>query len=95
MPHNQIVLSLINVIKAINLFVSSADQLYGPITMLRRDGRVAKKVPWTAFALSGSDWTRVLDAKRILAVRLSFSLTHHMILMHSLGFQPRSSSFFC
>jgi len=61
-------------IKAINLFISSADQLFGPITVLRRDGRVFKKIPWTAFALSESDWARVLDAKMILAVSFNLSI---------------------
>ncbi|KAH9028420.1 hypothetical protein EDB83DRAFT_2230091, partial [Lactarius deliciosus] len=48
-------------------FISSADQLYGPITTLRRDGRVFKQIPWAAFTLSDLDWARVLDAKMILA----------------------------
>jgi hypothetical protein len=64
--------ALINCCQAINLFISSADQLYGPITTLRRDGRVFKKIPWTAFTLSDSDWARVLDAKAILAVSIRF-----------------------
>jgi hypothetical protein len=62
------IVQLIISFKAINLFISSADQLYGPITVLRRDGRIFKKIPWTAFALSDSDWDSVLDAKMILAV---------------------------
>ncbi|KAM6491167.1 hypothetical protein JOM56_013406, partial [Amanita muscaria] len=48
-------------------FISSADQLYGPITTLRQDGRVHKKIPWNTFTLSYFDWARVLDAKMILA----------------------------
>jgi hypothetical protein len=60
--------TLLIYLQAINLFISSADQLYGPITTLRRDGCTLKKLPWTAFSLSDSDWTRVLDAKLILAV---------------------------
>lgn len=66
--HRTVVLKLIQSLKPINLFISSADQLYGPITTLRRDGRVVKKVPWSAFALSDADWARVVDAKMILAV---------------------------
>ena len=63
----------------INLFVSSADQLYGPITTLRHDRCIIKKVPWTAFALSDSDWARVLDAKMILAVRFCSSHCHKLL----------------
>jgi hypothetical protein len=60
--------ALIHLLQPINLFISSADQLYGPITTLRHDGHVLKKLPWTAFTLSDADWARVLDAKQILAV---------------------------
>jgi hypothetical protein len=61
----------------INLFISSADQLYGPITVLRRDGRVVKNIPWSAFALSDVDWARVIDAKMILAVVSLHLCTNH------------------
>ena len=64
-----------NIFEAINLFILSADQLYGPITTLRRDGRLFKKLPWTAFSLSDGDWARVLDAKAILAVSVHLSTT--------------------
>jgi hypothetical protein len=62
--------ALTKLVQAINLFISSADQLYGPITTLRRDGHVLKKIPWTVFSLSESDWVRVLDARQILAVSI-------------------------
>ncbi|KAF8890903.1 hypothetical protein BD779DRAFT_1437956 [Infundibulicybe gibba] len=52
--------------KAISLFVSTADQLYGPITTVRCDGRVVKHIPWSAFQLDDYDWARVFDAKEIL-----------------------------
>jgi hypothetical protein len=57
-------------------FLSSADQLYGHITTLRHNGQVAKKIPWSAFALSDIDWSCVIDAKMILAVRF-LHLNHH------------------
>lgn len=38
---------------AINLFVASGDERFGSITTLRRDGRVVKHIPWSAFKLSG------------------------------------------
>ncbi|KAG1751591.1 uncharacterized protein EDB91DRAFT_1243837 [Suillus paluster] len=41
---------------AINLFISSADELFGPITSIRCHGKVIKHIPWTAFTLRTSDW---------------------------------------
>ena len=40
-----------------DLFTSSADQLYGPITTVRREGRVSKTIPWSAFKLTSQDWS--------------------------------------
>lgn len=62
--------TLITYSQAINLFILSANQLYGPITTLRQNGHVIKKIPWTVFTLSDSDWARVLDARAILAVSI-------------------------
>jgi hypothetical protein len=73
MPNHCIVCLLTKSAKAINLFIASADQLYGSITTLRREGCVFKQIPWAAFALSDSDWARVLDAQMILAVSFCFS----------------------
>jgi len=42
--------------------------LYGPITTIRRDGRITKNIPWTAFQTEKHDWGRVSDVKNILAV---------------------------
>lgn len=53
----------------INLFVSSADELYGPITTIRRDGHV-KHIPWTAFVLKPHDWDRVQDLRTIITISL-------------------------
>jgi len=55
--------------KAINLFISSADHCYGPITTIQREGRILKHIPWSAFALSEGDWERVKEAREILDVR--------------------------
>jgi len=57
-----------DIFQPINLFISSADQLYGPITTLQCDGQLTKNIPWVVFALDESDWAHVLDAKIILAV---------------------------
>jgi hypothetical protein len=54
--------------KPINVFIASADELYGPITTICCEGSIVKKIPWLAFKLSKADWARVLDAKNILAV---------------------------
>ncbi|KAF8155661.1 hypothetical protein B0H34DRAFT_850373, partial [Crassisporium funariophilum] len=48
-------------------FLTSGDKLFGPITTLRRDNRLVKHIPWSAFKLGGEDWTRVVDARDILA----------------------------
>jgi hypothetical protein len=65
--------------KAIDLFVSSADHRYGPITTIRREGRIVKRIPWSAFALSVSDWERVKEASELLAVR-----EHHLSFLQQL-----------
>jgi hypothetical protein len=52
--------------QAINLFLQSADTLYGPITTICRNGRIEKKIPWSAFTLTEKDWDRVADARDIL-----------------------------
>ena len=50
------------------LFVASADEMYGPITTLRRNNHVVKHIPWSAFKMGEQDWTRVTDARDILGV---------------------------
>jgi len=60
--------------QAINLFVSSADEVYGPITTIHREGRTIKHIPWAAFKLSEGDWQRVLLARNILEVRTTIDL---------------------
>jgi hypothetical protein len=52
----------------INLFLKSADELYGPITTLCSHGRITAKIRWDAFVLFDSDWDRVRDARDILEV---------------------------
>jgi len=56
--------------KPINLFLASADVLFGPITTICANGRVIKKIPWSAFRLLDKDWQRVKDVKDILVVCL-------------------------
>ena len=70
----------------INLFVGSADELFGPITTIRgsRDGQVAKSIPWTAFSLLPADWEHVKDMRAIISdannVQQCFSAEQHPTL---------------
>ena len=48
------------------MFIQSADTLYGPITTIRCNGHIEKKILWSAFALTEGDWGRVADARDIL-----------------------------
>ena len=52
----------------IGLFLTSADEKYGPFTALRCDNRLVKHIPWSAFKLGDRDWLRVVDARDILRV---------------------------
>jgi hypothetical protein len=51
-----------------DLFLQSADFLFGPITTIRRKGHIEKKIPWSVFALTDWDWERVADARDMLKV---------------------------
>lgn len=53
--------------QAINLFVNSADELFGPMTTVRKDGRIVKNIPWSAFNFKPSDWERVNDTRLVIA----------------------------
>ena len=39
-----------------DVFMTSADEKYGPITTLRANNRMTKHIPWSAFKLSDWDW---------------------------------------
>ena len=65
--------------------------MYGPITTLRHDNRIVKHIPWSAFKLTEFDWTRVVDARDILGVRIiNFYLNYSFIYFH-LGFKLNSA----
>jgi hypothetical protein len=54
--------------QAINLFISSADELFGPITVIRRvPGLPPQKILWTAFRLEARDWERINDIRSIIS----------------------------
>ncbi len=63
------------------VFVTSADQMYGPITTLRRDNRLVKHIPWTAFKMTDLDWIRVVDARDILGVRTLVSMRESRLII--------------
>lgn len=76
------------------MFVGSADQRFGPITMIRREGQRPVSIPWSAFTLSEADWQRVVDARDIVAV--CFSLPFPLLLLtvdHTLGLEPSAAMF--
>ncbi len=54
---------------AIDTFVNVADRKFGPITVIRKDGHIVKKIPWHAFKFEEEDWDRVSLCMRILTVR--------------------------
>ena len=51
----------------INMFINSADELYGPITTVQNDGQ-AKQISWTNFTLSMRAWERVHDTWSVISV---------------------------
>ena len=57
--------------------------MYGPITSLRRDNRLMKHIPWTAFKMTDLDWDRVVDVRDILAVSTLFSCGNGWFKLHS------------
>jgi len=57
--------------ESINLFITTADQWYGPITTIHSHGHILKHIPWTAFTITGNDWERVKEVSEILAVRFT------------------------
>lgn len=51
----------------INLFIKSADELFGPISSIRRSRKPVKHIPWTSFTISTADWERVNDVRTIIS----------------------------
>ena len=63
------------------VFVTSADQMYGPITTIRRENRLVKHIPWTAFKMTDLDWVRVVDARDILGVCMLVSIQESKLII--------------
>ncbi|KAF9228572.1 hypothetical protein BS17DRAFT_655048, partial [Gyrodon lividus] len=48
-------------------FVSSADELFGPITSIRHPDHTTKHIPWTAFMFKRANWERINDTCIIIS----------------------------
>jgi len=83
--------SILSEYQPIGVFLTSADEMYGPITTLHGESRQVKHIPWTAFKLSDRDWHRVVDARDILEACIPCSLILHQKLIDCLGFQSYSA----
>ncbi|KAF9242391.1 hypothetical protein BU15DRAFT_72913 [Melanogaster broomeanus] len=72
----------------INLFVSSADELFGPITTLWCAGDPVKNIPWMAFMFKVSDWEHINDTHAIIAgankIQHIFSHEHQATLWRAI-----------
>ncbi|KAG5649809.1 hypothetical protein H0H81_001913 [Sphagnurus paluster] len=53
-------------VKAIKLFISSADEMFGPITIICKNGKIVKKILWLAFKFTDQDWKQVEEVHAIL-----------------------------
>ncbi|KAG1736230.1 hypothetical protein EDB19DRAFT_1910373 [Suillus lakei] len=53
--------------QVINIFISTADELFGPVTVIQHNGKLVKNIPWTAFTFKNTDWEHVNDAREIIA----------------------------
>ena len=64
-----------------HLFISSVDKLFGPITTIQNQkGRVAQKIPWSAFRLDKEDWRQVRDVRDILSVSINHTCTRFQLI---------------
>ncbi|KAG8221549.1 hypothetical protein J3R82DRAFT_1782 [Butyriboletus roseoflavus] len=67
----------------INLFIKSADKLFGPIMTIWRNGRVKKCIPWTTFLLRARDWEIINDTHAIISeankIQQYFSSEQHTL----------------
>ena len=70
--------------------MTSADEMYGPITTLCANNRLVKHIPWSAFKLSDQDWHRVVDARDILRVRFPSSQFEQKLIVY-LGLESNST----
>ncbi len=50
------------------MFLNIVDHQFSPITTLHKNGKIVKKIPWSAFRLSNADWQRVKLCTELLDV---------------------------
>lgn len=74
-------ISLFCYVQAINRFIQVADVLFGSITIIRKNGKIEKKIPWSAFTFSDNDWMCVKDCRSILKVWHIFFRSHHTLIV--------------
>ena len=70
--------------------MTSADEMYGPITTLCANNHLVKHIPWSAFKLSDRDWHRVVDAHDILGVGFPCSQFEQKLIVY-LGLKSNST----
>ncbi|KAG1735959.1 uncharacterized protein EDB91DRAFT_1083577 [Suillus paluster] len=51
----------------INMFINTADKLFGPITTIRHPVLGKKHIPWMAFSFTSADWEQVEDTRVIIS----------------------------
>jgi hypothetical protein len=63
------------------MFITSIDQIYGPIMMLYHDNCLVKHISWTAFEMKDLDWIRVINAQDILRVHTLISMQESRLII--------------
>ena len=83
-------------LQLINLFLAVANELFGPITMIRKSGFAVKHISWRAAEFGDEDWKRLKEISDILKAHLP---AFHFLFTESLppsfvsGLQPHPTSF--
>ncbi|KIM61212.1 hypothetical protein SCLCIDRAFT_26022 [Scleroderma citrinum Foug A] len=74
--------------RPINLFISSADQLFSPITSVRCPSQPIKHIPWITFTLKTANWEHVNDMQMIIfdanKIQHLFSSDDQLALWHAI-----------
>ncbi|KAG6814853.1 hypothetical protein H0H87_007008, partial [Tephrocybe sp. NHM501043] len=75
-------------IEPLALFLNGADELFGPITTLRKKGQIVKHIEWATFKLVDEDWACVGNTRDILTdannIQQVFSSDKHPTLWRAL-----------
>ncbi|KAG1739814.1 uncharacterized protein EDB91DRAFT_1037218, partial [Suillus paluster] len=69
-------------------FISTADELFGPIITIQRNGKLIKKIPWSTFTFKSANWERVNNTREIIAdtdnIQQYFSSEKQPTLWHAI-----------